>query len=218
MSVRKTFLIIPAFCFAACGGLGEGSRRPNVSPSPPGGAAATRTPEVAATPAETTSRTAPDPLGSNAARELCFEIDTGDNVILKSQTFAIEFEPFRGSCFVTTHNPEFDEPPLESEIAIYRKDRRVFDFPHQFNGVTSGCWVEAVGFQDLNADGRIDVIVAGKCSARTAPYNEHMVYVNNGRSFTTNMDANTRLSEFSTVKDIAEFVRQNQAMFFARPR
>lgn len=151
--------------------------------------------------------------GSVTATE-CQNVDTGDNVVLKSQTFPFDHAPFAGSCFVTAHNPEYDEPPMESEFAIYKDGKKIFDFPSQFNGTTFGCWVDAVGFQDLNSDSLTDVIVVGKCSAKTAPYNENMVYVNTGKAFVTREDANYKLADFRKVKDIADFVQKNQQLFF----
>jgi len=148
------------------------------------------------------------------SKKECENTNVGDNTLLKSQTFPLTFEPFKNTCFVTSHNPEFDDPPLESEIAIYKGDKKVFDFPNQFNGVTTGCWVEAVAFQDLNADGLTDIIVVGKCSAKTAPYNENMVYVNTGRAFTTDETANYEVAEMKKAGDIADFVKRNQKLFF----
>ncbi len=144
----------------------------------------------------------------------CQRVETGDNVVLKSQTFPVDFAPFAGSCFVTAHNPEYDEPPMESEFAIYKDGKKIFVFPSQFNGTTFGCWVDAVSFQDLNGDNLTDVIVVGKCSAKTAPYNENMVYVNTGKAFITREDANYKLTEFKKAKDIADFVQKNQQLFF----
>lgn len=144
----------------------------------------------------------------------CQRVETGDNVVLKSQTFPFDFAPFQGSCFVTAHNPEYDEPPMESEFAIYKDGKKAFVFPGQFNGTTFGCWVDAVTFQDLNDDNLTDVIVVGKCSAKTAPYNENMVYVNTGKAFLTREDANYKLTEFKKAKDIADFVQKNQQLFF----
>lgn len=149
-----------------------------------------------------------------ASRNECFETDTGDNVVLRRQTFVIDFDPFRGMCFVTSHNPEFDDPPMESEIAIYSEGKKVFDFPDQFNGAKFGCWIDAVGFQDLNSDGLKDVIVVGKCSAKSAAYNENMVYVNTGSGFSTNTNANFDLGELSSVKEISDFVKTKQHLFF----
>ena len=57
----------------------------------------------------------------------CESVDTGDNALLNAQTFPFDFEPFRNSCFVTSYNPEYDEPPMESEIAIYKGGKKVFD-------------------------------------------------------------------------------------------
>jgi hypothetical protein len=99
-------------------------------------------------------------------------------------------------------------------MAIYKGSKKIFDFPGQFNGVTTGCWVEAVAFQDLNTDGLTDIIVVGKCSAKTAPYNENMVYVNTGRAFTTNETANYEVAEMKKAGDIADFVKRNQKLFF----
>lgn len=144
----------------------------------------------------------------------CENTDVGDNALLKTQTFPVNFEPFRNTCFVTQYNPEYDDPPMESEMAIYRGDEKVFEFPDQFNGVTFGCWVDAVSFQDLNADDLTDIIVVGKCSAKTAPYNENMVYVNTGKGFTTNDSANYEVAELKKAGDIANFVKRNQEKFF----
>lgn len=144
----------------------------------------------------------------------CASVDTGDNQILAKQTFPLDFAPFTNSCFVTAHNPEYDDPPMESEFAIYKDGRKVFDFPEQFNGVEFGCWVDGVAFEDLNADSLKDIIVVGKCSAKTAPYNENMVYVNTGRAFTTDENANYKLADFKKTKDVTDFARKNQTIFF----
>jgi hypothetical protein len=144
----------------------------------------------------------------------CESVDTGDNALLKSQTFPVNFDPFRNSCFVTSYNPEYDDPPMESEIAIYKDGRKVFDFPNQFNGVLTGCWIDAVSFQDLNADGLTDVIAVGKCSAKTAPYNENVLYVNTGKAFVTDENANYKLADFKKASDAADFVKRNQQLFF----
>lgn len=144
----------------------------------------------------------------------CLSIDTGDNEVVKNQTFPFDFAPFENSCFVTANNPEYDDPPMESEFAIYKNGKRVFEFPSQFNGVTFGCWVESVAFEDLNSDNLKEVIVVGKCSAKSAPYNENMVYVNTGKAFTTDEDANYKLANFKKSKEITDFVRKNQQIFF----
>ena len=144
----------------------------------------------------------------------CAKINTGDKKLLVSQTFPFDFAPYKNSCFVTAHDPEYDDPPLDSEFSIYRDGKEIFFFPNQFNGVTTGCWVEAVSFQDLNNDNLTDIIVVGKCSAKTAPYNENTVYVNTGITFTTDEDANYKLADFQTIKDITDFVKRNKQLFF----
>lgn len=144
----------------------------------------------------------------------CLNVEAQDKTVLAKQTFPIDFEPFRTSCFVTLYNPENDDPPLESEFAIYTDGTEVFKFPDQFNGVQFGCWVEGVAFQDLNSDGLTDIIVAGMCSAKTAPYSENMVYVNTGKGFTTDMDSNYKLQDFKKISEIEKFVKANQNLFF----
>jgi hypothetical protein len=144
----------------------------------------------------------------------CLRVETGDNAILTAQTFPVDFAPFVNSCFVTSYNPEYDDPPMETEFAIYQDGKRVFDFPNRFNGVEFGCWVEGVAFEDLNADNLKDIVVAGKCSAKTAPYHENMVYVNTGNEFRTDENANLKLKDFKKIKEITDFARKNQQIFF----
>ena len=163
----------------------------------------------------TTPDSTPDETAGMSASLTCQSIDPGEHKVYTKQTFAIDFEPFRNSCFVSTYDPEYgDNPPLQLEFAIYRNGKKVFDFPSQFNGVNFGCWIEAVSFQDLNADKRKDVAVIGKCSGKSDTYFENSVYINDGRGFNTREDANTRLNEFGTARQVADFVKENKAMFF----
>lgn len=156
------------------------------------------------------------PMDSSArtAALKCQTTEVGKLAIDRKQTFALDLDPFKGSCFVTTHDPEYNDPPLDSHFAIYKNGKRVFDFPSQFNGVSYGCWIEAVSFVDLNADALKDVIIVAKCSAKTAPYNENMVYTNTGKGFETRVDANYQLVDLKTTTAIADFVKENRLMFF----
>lgn len=151
---------------------------------------------------------------SDSAKAECLKTKVANKKIDEKQTFVFDFAPFRNSCFVTAHNPEYDNPPLDSEFAIYKDGKEVFKFPNQFNGVSAGCWVEAVAFEDLNEDNLTDIIVVGKCSAKTAPYYENMVYVNKGDSFTTSEEANYTLEKFRKIKEINDFVKKNREQFF----
>lgn len=144
----------------------------------------------------------------------CLNIKVAGKKIDKKQTFAFDYEPFKNSCFVTVHDAEYDDPPLNSEFFIYKDGKQVYKFPNQFNGITTGCWAEGVAFQDLNEDDLTDIIIAGMCSAKTAPYSENMVYVNKGKEFTTNEEANYTLEKFKKIKDITDFVKRNKEQFF----
>lgn len=148
------------------------------------------------------------------AKTDCTNINTGEKTLLKSQTFPINFAPFKNSCFVTAHDPEYTDPPLNSEFSIYRNGEEMFFFPGQFNGVTTGCWVEAVSFQDLNNDNLTDIIVVGKCGAKSGPYHENMVYVNTGTTFITDENANYKLADFEKAGEISNFVKRNKQIFF----
>lgn len=155
-----------------------------------------------------------DSAEKTSANEDCLKIKAAGKKVDEKQTFAFDHEPFPGACFVTLHDPEFDDPALGSEFFIFKDGRQVYKFPGAFNGVTTGCWAEAVAFQDLNEDGLTDVIIAGMCSAKSAPYSENMVYVNNGKDFATSEDANYTLEKFKKIKDIADFVKRNKEQFF----
>jgi len=155
------------------------------------------------------------PDRSKAALE-CQKVDTGKFVVVKEQTFAFDYEPFRGSCFVTSKNPEYDGAPVESEFAIHKNGRKAFDFPNQFNGTAFGCWVEAVAFQDLNGDSLTDIIVVAKCSGKEKTYDENSVYINTGKDFITDLDANLKLREFSKVRDIVSYVKDHQNLYFKK--
>jgi hypothetical protein len=131
----------------------------------------------------------------------------------KKQTFAIDFPPFENSCFVTFHDPAFDNPPLGSQFFIYRNGQEIFNFPEQFGGGNTTCWVDAVAFEDVNDDQLKDIIVVGKCGAKSGSYNENMVYLNNGTEFTTNAEANAETLDFSKVGQIRDFIRKNPKLF-----
>ena len=163
----------------------------------------------------------------------CYAVDTGRKVVLKAQTFAIDFEPFKNSCFVTSHDPEFKDPPLDAEIAIFKDGKKVEAFYHgevvtiyeegkdtgrsadrtSSESLGATCWVEAVSFQDVSADHLTDAILVAKCGAKEGAYSENRIYLNNGKLFVTRPDANARLSGLGTIKQIVDYTRQNPQLF-----
>ncbi len=143
----------------------------------------------------------------------CYNLKKDDLLFDKKQTFAIDFKPFEKSCFVTFHDPEFDNPPLGSQFFIYKDGKEVFDFPEQFGGGNTTCWVDAVAFEDLNKDQLNDVIVVGKCGGKSSDYNENMVYLNTGKDFVTNAKSNAETMDFSKIGQIRDYVKQNPTMF-----
>jgi hypothetical protein len=143
----------------------------------------------------------------------CYKLTRDDLMIDKKQTFALDFKPFEGSCFVTFHDPEFDNPPLGSQYFIYKDGKEIFNFPDNFNGGNAGCWIDAVSFEDLNNDQLKDIIIVGKCGAKMGDYNENMVYINNGKEFVTNVEANEEMMDFKKISQIQDFVKKNPTMF-----
>lgn len=143
----------------------------------------------------------------------CYNLTKDDLLLDKKQTFAIDFKPFEKSCFVTFHNPEFDNPPLGSQFYIYKNGKEVFEFPEQFGMGNTMCWANAVAFEDLNNDQLTDVAIVGKCGEKSGSYNENMVYLNNGNEFVTNAESNAEMMDLSKVSQIRDFVKKNPKMF-----
>jgi hypothetical protein len=215
MKKLTTILFLTALCFSACvfsanrdkstSGETKPANAQNTSTEKPGSGTESKEPNKTDKKAE---------VPKSVEKPDCLDIKISGKEPDKKQTFEFDYEPFKNACFVTAHDPEFDDPPLGSEFFIYKNGEEVFKFPNPFNGVTTGCWAEGVAFQDLNDYGLTDVIIAGMCSAKSAPYSENMVYVNKGEEFTTNEDANYTLENFTKIKDIADFVKRNQDQFF----
>lgn len=207
--MRKLILmILAAAVFSACSG----------ETSEPNRAENTGTNKPVSTANNNESNEAPANANANAApkaptRAECQAIQTGDDEVLKTQTYVMDFEPFKASCFVTTYNADTD-PPMEAKMAVYHDGEKVFDLPGQFNGSTMGCTVEGVAFGDLNNDAKKDIVVIGKCISNTGPYNENMIYVNDGEKFTTDEGANSVLVDYDNAKDVIEFAKKNPKIFF----
>ncbi|NNE99791.1 MAG: hypothetical protein HKN25_12290 [Pyrinomonadaceae bacterium] len=154
--------------------------------------------------------------GDSKSKAACLSVDVGKKFPLKSQTFPIDFEPFRDSCFVTYHDPENSDPPIGSEIGIFKNGRKIYTFETRYHADAATCWVEAVSFQDLNADKLVDIIVVGKCGAKSGDMQGNEVFINTGKGFHTSVAANDKLEQFTKLKDIAEFVKKNKTEFILK--
>lgn len=201
--MHKLIFACAVLCFSAC--FSSSRQQPNN--------------QTNETPKSANSEVKAEDGGSAAKKEEksepkidCTKIDTGNKKLLKKQTFPMDFPPFERSCFVTSHDAEYTDPPLGSEFAVYKDGKKIFDFPEQLAGAT--CWVEAVAFEDLNGDNLKDVTIVGLCGAKSGDYNENRVYANTGKAFTTDSGANLELDNFSKIKEINDFVRKNKKLFF----
>lgn len=150
--------------------------------------------------------------GKNAAGD-CGELKKAGFALDKKQTFPVDFPPFEKSCFAVFHDPDFTNPALGAQFFIYRDGAEIFAFPEQFNGGNATCWVDAVAFEDINKDALKDVLVAGKCGAKSGAYNENMAYINTGESFKVNKDANMEMMDFSKISQMKDFIEKNQESF-----
>jgi hypothetical protein len=151
-------------------------------------------------------------------KSACLTAKMDGKKLIANQTFVFDYEPFAKSCFVTFANKEDmsddKDVPRGSEFYIFKDGKEVYKFDDAFDGQPA-CWVEAVGFEDLNGDKKTDVIVAGKCLAAKDSFAVNAVYANEAGKFKTDNTANQELENFTTVKQISEFVKKNNGKFFA---
>ena|GEM_PF-1840506 len=171
---------------------------------------------------KTTSANEANKPGTNAENSTirsggCKSLKLPGKKLIESQTFVFDHEPFKGSCFATFGSVEdmVDEKdvPRGSTFHIFTDGKEVFEFPDAFGGISS-CWVDALSFDDLNGDGQVDVVMKGSCLAAKDSYPSNAVFVNNGRGFTTNDEANSELDELRSIGEIRSYVKKNTNKFF----
>ncbi len=151
-------------------------------------------------------------------KSACLTAKIDGKKLIANQTFVFDYEPFAKSCFVTFANKDemLDDKdvPRGSTFYIFKDGKQVYQFDDAFDGQPA-CWVEAVGFEDLNNDKKTDVIVVGKCLAAKDSYAVNAVYANEGGKFKTDNTANQELENFTTIRQISDFVKKNSGKFFA---
>ncbi len=150
-------------------------------------------------------------------KSACLTAKMDGKKLIANQTFVFDYEPFQKSCFVTFANKEdmLDEKdvPRGSSFYIFKDGKQVYKFDDAFDG-SSACWVEGVGFEDLNGDKKTDVIIAGKCLGAKSGYSMNAIYANSNDKFKTNNTANQQLEDFTTIKQISDFVKKDSSKFF----
>lgn len=201
------FLAGAGYLLAGCGG--PGSEPATASPAATSAAAAIASP---ARPEATPTRDAK--TGKPAAS--CGPVAEPGQRFIAEQSFPFDYEPFRGSCFVTFADIKamVDEKdvPRGSTFHLYKDGKQVFQFPDGFKFKDS--WIEAVSFDDLNGDGLTDVIIAGEWLGTNFSAPTNVVYVNTGSTFTTNKDANQKLDKLSSIAKIKKAVKRDLKSFF----
>lgn len=152
-------------------------------------------------------------------KSACLKAKMDGKKLIADQTFVFDFEPFPKSCFVTFASKEDmvddNDVPRGSTFHIYKDGEIVYDFEDAFDGQPA-CWVEGVGFEDLNGDGKKEVIIAGSCLGARDSYPMNAIYENYQDDFHTYASQNEALSNFKTVKQIADYAKKNPKQFFNR--
>lgn len=147
----------------------------------------------------------------------CLKVQMSGKRLIAAQTFPFNYEPFTGACFVTFASKEdmLDEKdvPRGSTFHIFKDGKKAYDFPDSFDGAPA-CWIEGVGFEDLNGDSKTDVVIAGSCLATKDSYPVNAVFANTGKDFKTNARANESLNEMKTVRQIMDYAKKNKDKFF----
>ncbi len=161
--------------------------------------------------------TATPKVETKSAAASCSPVEREGKRQIKSQSFPLDFKPFANMCFVTLASLEdmSDEKdvPRGSTFHIYQNGNSVVDLPDAFDG-QSACWVEGVVFKDLNMDGLTDIVMAGSCLGAKNSYPSNAIFVNSGKDFTTNSEANQKLENLKKLSEIEAFVKKNQNSFF----
>lgn len=154
---------------------------------------------------------------SGGDKSACLKATMNGKRLIADQTFVFDYEPFKKSCFVTFGSKEemLDEKDVArgSTFHIFKDGKLVYDFPDAFDGQRA-CWVEGVGFDDLNGDGDTDVIIAGSCLGAKDSYPSNAVYENFNDDFRTYGSQNQNLENLKTVGEIKEYVKKNKNKFF----
>ncbi len=222
--MKKKLLIIAAiFAFAlnlmACAATAANNPKPAEPPKAAetkleNSAGQTKTTDTAKTDS-VTEKSAKTPLAAD--KQACLSAKIEGKKLIADQTFVFDFEPFPKSCFVTFANKEdmLDDTdvPRGSTFHIYKDGEIIYDFEDAFDG-QSACWVEGVGFEDLNGDGRKEVIIAGSCLSAKDSYPANALYQNINDDFRTYANQNENLNNLKTVRQIVDYVKKNKDKFF----
>lgn len=151
-------------------------------------------------------------------KSACLKASIESKKLIPAQTFVFDYEPFKGACFVTFASKaemvDDSDVPRGSKFYIYKDGKQIYEFEDAFDGQTA-CWVEGVGFEDLNADGKTEVIIAGSCLGAKDSYPQNAVYLNLNDDFKTFAGSNQSLENLKTVKEISEYVKKNKNKFFS---
>lgn len=192
--MKEIILIIAIAVVCSCGvKLGAGAENT---------AAANNNSQVNTTAVQPNSTAALPQTAAKSSAPQCTGFQSTGKKLISKQTFPFDHEPFKGACFVTFASKEDmaddSDVPRGSTFHIYKDGKAVYEFPDAFGGL-SACWVEAVAFEDLNGDAKTDVVIAGKCLGARDSYSMNAVYHNDGRTFTTHHDANSKLDDLDTI-------------------
>ncbi len=216
--IKNIVLAVAVVSFAFCSACIFSNNKPTQSVQNTN----TATPKPAEETAKTvenkdTKQTEKPKTESGGDKSACLKASKEGKRLIADQTFVFDYEPFRKSCFVTfgskTEMMDEKDVPRGSTFHIFKDGEIVYDFEDAFDGMPA-CWVEGVGFEDLNGDGKTEVIIAGSCLAAKDSYPMNAIYLNIRDDFRTYQSSNQHLENLKTVGEIKEYVKKNKDKFF----
>ncbi len=214
-----TLLILTAIALLTVSCTASSNQTAQSEPPKNSDASATPKPanQTAPAPNQDSKETVTKKTESTGDQAACLNAKIEGKRLIANQTFVFDFEPFKKSCFVTFGSKEdmLDEKdvPRGSTFYIYKDGKQIYQFEDAFDGQPA-CWVEGVGFEDLNNDGKTEVIIAGSCLGAKNSYPMNAVYLNIRDDFKTVSTSNSTLENFKTIKQISDFVKKNNNKFF----
>ena len=129
MLKATAILVFCTILFGACGS-GSNNRTANSAPTATANnqnASAEKSGSGAGSTAGTNQAEKKDSPDQASANADCRKVKVAGKEVDEKQTFAFDYEPFKGACFVTLHDPEFDDPALGSEFFIFKDGGQVIN-------------------------------------------------------------------------------------------
>jgi len=158
-----------------------------------------------------------EPVSPDSELAQCRDVYLEGKTLIPQLTYQFDHSPFEKACFVTFGDTAEmmikHGQPSGVTFHIFQNGQEVFEFPDVFDG-NKACWAEAVAFDDLNDDGRTDIIMKGRCQVVKKTYPANAVFANTGTSFKTNLHEDNKLEKLNSIEKIKAYVKKDPEPFF----